>query len=116
MTYIYNLYVYDCTYFKLLYYTSSREKNLVNQSAVFCVKKCAKTHLRPSEIGKNFPGVIPRTPEATRKGKVGKGRQESGVEGRRGEGEEREGRGGATALQNVCLFSPLLVSRNRLRH
>jgi hypothetical protein len=39
--------------------TSSREKNLVNQAAVLMCQKCAKTHLRPSEIGKKFPGVIP---------------------------------------------------------
>jgi hypothetical protein len=79
-------------------------KNFVNQAAVFCVKKWAKTHLRPSEIGKNFPEVQPPDPR-------GKGREKK--EDRGGKGEEREGeRGGEKARgyspsKNVCLSSPL---------
>ena len=54
--------------------TSSREKNLVNQAAEFCVKNALKLtsdHLRLEKI---FRGLYPRTPE--------------------GRGEEREKRGG----------------------
>jgi hypothetical protein len=82
----------------LIFLTSSREKTLLIRLQYF-VSKSAKTHLRPSEIGKNFPGVIPRTPEGRgeegKKGRIGRGK---GGKGEEREGKEREERrGGATA-------------------
>jgi hypothetical protein len=76
-------------------------------------QKCAKTHLRPSEIGKNFPGVIPRTPEGRREGR---GEKKGEDRGRGGKGEEREGKEGEgrgySPSKNVCLSSPLKLRLN----
>jgi hypothetical protein len=105
MTYTYNLYVYDCTYFKLLFYTSSREKNLVNQAAVFRVKNALKftsDHLRLEKIVR---GLYPRTPEGREEGRERKGRIGEGM-GREREGGGGEGREGGEGLQPLqkCLL------------
>jgi hypothetical protein len=57
-------------------------------------KKCAKTHLRPSEIGKNFPGVISPDPRAEGRGEGREKREDRGGKGEEREGKEGEGRGG----------------------
>jgi hypothetical protein len=79
--------------------------------SILC-QKCAKTHLRPSENAKYFPGVIPRAPKEGGKGREAeRGRGEGEKMGRIGEGREGKGRkgkegeakrGGATAPQK-CL-------------
>jgi hypothetical protein len=71
-------------------------------------QKCAKTHLRPSEIGNNFEGLYPRTPEGR-----GDGRGEKKGENRegKGKGEERDGKEGEglQPSKNVSLSSPLRI-------
>jgi hypothetical protein len=69
--------------------TSSREKNLVNQAAVFCVKNALKLTSDHLRLEKNFRGLYPRTPEGK-----GKGRGEKKGEDRGGKEEEREGKEG----------------------
>jgi hypothetical protein len=56
-------------------------------------QKGIKTHLRASEIWKNFPGVIPPDPRYKGEGKE-EGRERKGRKRREGEGRGGEGRGG----------------------
>jgi hypothetical protein len=75
--------------------TSSREKNLVNQAAVFCVKNALKLtsdHLRLEKI---FRGLYPGPPRGGER-----------------EGERKKGRGGATAPPKMFVC-PRPCLRNR---
>jgi hypothetical protein len=102
--------------------TSSREKNLVNQAAVFCMKNALKLtsdHLRLEKI---FRGVYPRTPKGGETGgKTKQGKDKSlgegkGGKGKRGRGRKRRGGGeGYSPSKNVCLSSPLTRPDLRFR-
>jgi hypothetical protein len=82
--------------------TSSREKNLVNQAAVFCVRNALKLtydHLRMEKI---FRGLYPEPPRKGERGgrrKGGEGREKK--MGRIGEGRGEGKRGGGYSPPNM---------------